>query len=120
MTKIDAKQTAPAVRVLPDGGLSDEISWRSKVFDKIGRVLIGPPEKLGVRSNFYYIQAERAQFALRETLRENVRDQFIRRELRVMFARRMLVVGLVVVVIGVLCTDGYTQALAGSVARFLN
>ncbi|SDG96482.1 hypothetical protein SAMN05216466_106210 [Paraburkholderia phenazinium] len=120
MTRNNANPTITPVRILPNGALSDEISWRSKVFDKIGRVLIGPPEKLGVRSNFYFIQADRAQFFSLETLRENVRDQFVRRELRAMISRRMLLVGAVVVVIGVLCADGDALALAGSVAHFLN
>ena len=113
---------ARAVRPLPEGVLPDEISWRSQVFDAIGRTFIGTPEKLGVSPAFYYLAAERPQSKslFSDMVRDNVRDQFTRRELRAMIARRMLVVGAIVIAVSWMFTDRYTQALATSAAHLFN
>ena len=113
---------AHAVRPMPYGALPDEISWRSKAFDAIGRALFGTPEKLGVSPSFYYIAADRpqAKAAYADMVRDNVRDQFTRRELRSLIARRMLVVGAVVIAASFTFTGSYTQALASSAAHFVN
>ena len=70
-------------RTLQFGALADEISWRSKVFDVIGRLIFGSPKALGVREGFYHVAAERPQIRTRDNLRNNVRDQFIRRDRRI-------------------------------------
>ncbi|WP_186083191.1 hypothetical protein [Burkholderia gladioli] len=109
-------------RPLPYGALSDEISWRSKVFDRIGRTFFGTPEKLGVSPGFYYIAAERPQSKpdFGEMVRDNVRDQFTRRELRALIARRMLIVGAIVVAVSWTFTGSYAQALASSATHFFD
>ncbi|WP_186197701.1 hypothetical protein [Burkholderia gladioli] len=109
-------------RPLPYGALPDEISWRSKVFDALGRSLFGTPERLGVSPAFYYIAAERPQSKAdySEMVRDNVRDQFTRRELRVWIARRMLIVGVIVVAVSWSFTGSYAQALASSATYFFN
>ncbi|MCA8162015.1 hypothetical protein [Burkholderia cepacia] len=107
---------------VPYGALPDEISWRSKVFDAIGRTLFGTPEKLGVGPAFYYIAADRPQSKAlySEMVRDNVRDQHIRRELRALIAHRMLVVGAIVIVVSFMFTGSYTSALATSAANLFN
>ncbi|AOZ05801.1 hypothetical protein BKK80_08250 [Cupriavidus malaysiensis] len=100
------------------GALADEISWRSKVFDVIGRLIFGSPKALGVREGFYHVAAERPQFSFE--LRNNVRDQLIRRDIRVWLSRRMLIVGAVLIVVSFMLNDRYTQALAASAHTFFN
>lgn len=124
--KLNLKRTTaprgyrPPAKMKAVGALPDEISWRSKVFDYIGRRLFGSPEALGVRESFYYVAAERPQFQIRKELRDNVRDQHIRRDIRVWLSRRMLIVGVVVVAVSVALSDGYTQALATATQQIIH
>lgn len=107
-------------RTLQFGALADEISWRSKVFDVIGRLIFGSPKALGVREGFYHVAAERPQIRTRDNLRNNVRDQFIRRDIRVWLSRRMLIVGAVLIVVGYALNGSYTHALSASAQNFFN
>ncbi|WP_186193903.1 hypothetical protein [Burkholderia gladioli] len=111
------QKPAPALQF---GALADEISWRSKVFDVIGRLIFGSPKALGVREGFYHVAAERPQIRTRDYLRNNVRDQFIRRDIRVWLSRRMLIVGAVLIVVSYVLNDSYTQALSASAKHFFN
>ena len=117
--------TTPASRQKPErtlqfGALPDEISWRSKVFDVIGRLIFGSPKALCVREGFYHVAAERPQIRTNDNLRNNIHDQFIRRDIRVWLSRRMLVVGAALIVVSFLLNDRYTQALATSAQHFFN
>ncbi|PQV53326.1 hypothetical protein [Paraburkholderia sp. BL21I4N1] len=113
----DRQKPTPALQY---GALADEISWRSKVFDFIGRLVFGPTKALAVREGFYHVAAERPQIRTRDNLRNNVRDQFIRRDIRVWVSRRMLIVGAVLIVVSYVLNDSYTQALSASAQHFFN
>lgn len=114
-TESPSQKSTPTLQF---GALADEISWRSKVFDVIGRLIFGSPKALGVREGFYHVAAERPQFSFE--LRNNVRDQLIRRDIRVWLSRRMLIVGAVLIVVSFMLNDRYTQALAASAHTFFN
>ncbi|MBB2981379.1 MULTISPECIES: hypothetical protein [Burkholderiaceae] len=114
---VASKPSHQRASLTDDGMFPDEISWRSKVLDAIGRSLFGSTRALGVREGFYHVAAERSQ---RNGLRANVRDQLIRRDIRVWLSRRMLVVGAVLIIVSFLLNDRYTQALATSAQHFIH
>ncbi|PRE86674.1 hypothetical protein [Burkholderia gladioli] len=114
---VASKPFREQVTLTDDGMFPDEISWRSKVFDIIGRAVFGSPQALRVRESFYFVAAERSQ---RSGLRTNVREQLIRRDIRVWLSRRMLIVGVLVVAASFALTDSYTQALATAAQHYFN
>lgn len=89
----------------------DPISWRSKVYDRIGRALFIEPHY----EDFYFIEGDRVYGVYQTDMRKAVRCNLLRRELRALVSQRMLFVGVLVVVFGMLCAGGLVSALDFSV-----
>lgn len=87
----------------------DPISWRSKVYDRIGRALfIEPPASY---DDFYFIEGDRVYGAYQEDMQKAVHCNLLRRDLRALVSQRMLFVGALVVALGMLCAGGLVSAL---------
>ncbi|MCY0387903.1 hypothetical protein OVY01_11775 [Robbsia sp. Bb-Pol-6] len=87
------------------------VSWRSKVYDRIGRAIFGePPSK-----DFYYIEGDRVLEQTHASFIRSVHANLLRRDLRALVSCRMLILG---IVLGAICwwnAGEYTGALSQAI-----